>query len=223
MFDKSKSVKSDSKEDINSKAEYSSRFSRKDILNRYDNFLDLLPIIIYIIEPRPPYIPIYISKSIEMLGYTEEDWSNIPDFWINTIYKDDREKFLKETENAIRERHETDFEYRICARDNSIRWFQDKKRFIFDETGQVIYLECFLIDITPRKRLEDQIRQIQNFANKGFAENIVLDLKDMLTVIGGYTDLGMLRTDKTDPVQTYLREIKKAADRIAELLKQLNA
>ena len=223
MFDKSEPVKSDSGENINAKAEHSSRFSRKDIPNYYNNSLDFLPIIIYIIEPRPPYSPIYISKHIETLGYTEEDWSNASDFWTNIIYEDDREKILKETEYSIREPRETDFEYRIRARDNSVHWFHDKRRYIFDETGQLIYLEGFLIDITPRKRLEDQIRQNQNFADKDFAENIVLDLKNMLTVIGGYTDLGMLRTDKTNPIQTYLREIKKAADRIAELLKDLNS
>ncbi len=124
---------------------------RENIRNNYGAFIDSLPIIIYVVQPRPPYSPIYISQGIEMLGYTQEDWYQTADLWISIIHEDDREDVLRETAAAIREQREFDYEYRMYARDGSIFRFHDKGHFIRDSGGELLSWEGFLLDISARK------------------------------------------------------------------------
>lgn len=170
MTDKSKSGSADAEEGVNLKSSFSHRISREEIQNRYGDLIDSLPIIIYIVEPRPPYSPIYVSKGIEMLGYTQEDWHDTPDFWINAIHEDDRERVLSETGRAIKEQRDSDYEYRLYKRDGSIIWVHDKGHFVRDENGEPISWEGFLLDITAR-RAEMDASEPDAQSNKNFIQN----------------------------------------------------
>lgn len=171
MTDKSKSGSADSEEGVNLKSSFSHRISRQEIQNRYGDLIDSLPIIIYIVQPRPPYSPIYVSKGIEMLGYTQEDWHNMPDLWVSIIHEDDRERVLSETGRAIREGRDSDYEYRIHARDGSVYWFHDKGHFVRDEHGEPISWEGFLLDITARKKSETDENKPYYESNRNSIQN----------------------------------------------------
>lgn len=160
MTDKSKSALTDSKDFVDLRISSFQRSSREEIKRRYGDLIDSLPIIIYIVEPRPPYSPIYVSKGIEMLGYTQEEWNNNSDLWVSIIHEDDREWVLKETAQAFGKQTETDYEYRLRARDGSVFWFHDKGHFVGDENGELISWEGFLLDITKRKKLEEQHKNL---------------------------------------------------------------
>lgn len=177
MTDKSKSIKPDSEKSVNLKKSVSRRDSKKYIQSRYNELIDSLPIIIYIVEPHPPYSPIYISKGIEMLGYSPKDWNNIPDLWISIIHEDDRKWVLKATGDAIREQRETDFEYRMSARDGAVYWFHDKGHFVRGEDGELLSWEGFLLDITSRKTAEKASEITENkdvSSNEKVKTNILL-------------------------------------------------
>lgn len=179
MFEKPQSDFTESKENINSQSNFSKRISQEHIQSRYGDLIDLLPIIIYIVEPHPPYAPVYVSKGIEMLGYTQEDWHNIPDMWINNLHEDDRERILEETRKAFAEKSATDYEYRFYKRDGSIIWFHDKGRFVYDEDGKPMSWEGFLLDITERKLSENNRK---TDAEKTDAEISEKNLKKILVV-----------------------------------------
>lgn len=138
------------------------KISGEEIRRRHGELLDSLPIITYIVEPRPPFAPVYISRNINMLGYTEEDWFNVANLWINIIHEDDRERVLAETKAAMEAGGETDCEYRVRARDNSVYWFYDKGRFARDEQGNLVSWEGILLDITERKRAENARLESEN-------------------------------------------------------------
>lgn len=154
MTEKPQSFTGKSNESLCSETSFSGRISKEHIQSRYGDLIDLLPIIIYIVEPYPPYSPVYVSKGIEMLGYAQADWHTTPDLWITNLHADDRERVLRETGKAFAENSETDYEYRFYARDGSVFWFQDKGRFVYDEDGNPISWEGFLLDITERKSAE---------------------------------------------------------------------
>lgn len=169
MSEKSKSEQTDSEESVDLKSSFSHRISREQIKSRYGDLIDSLPIIIYIVEPHPPYSPIYVSKGIEMLGFTQEEWHKTPDLWISRIHEDDRERVLEETGKAIRQERENEYEYRLHARDGSVRWFHDKGHFVRDENGEPVSWEGFLLDITERKQREAE--QNVSSAETGESEN----------------------------------------------------
>jgi PAS domain S-box-containing protein len=171
MTEQCQSVLTASKESVNSKHILSQKISPEHIQSRYGDLMDLLPIIIYIVEPHPPYAPIYLSKGIETLGYTHEDWCNTPNLWINSIHEDDRERILEETRKAFAEKGTTDYEYRFYTRDGSVYWFHDKGRFVYDEDGKPISWEGFLLDVTERKQAENNGENNAEKIGKSISEN----------------------------------------------------
>jgi PAS domain S-box-containing protein len=80
------------------------------------------------------------------------------------------------------------------------------------------------VDITDRKRLEEQFLQSQKMESVGrLAGGIAHDFNNLLTVINGYTDWVLTEMGAEDPFRPRLTEVRKAGERCAELTSQLLA
>lgn len=200
--------------------------AEQELLKAEANFRNLVessPGIVYLLEPDPPYLPVYISPNIEKYGYTAEEWYSKP-IWSSILYAEDRENATREFETAVSHGFETDFSYRIVARDGSIHWWQDNGRFVLDEQGNRIGWQGLILDITATKLLEHQLRQSQKLESVGLlAGGIAHDFNNMLTAINGYSELILRKLGKDDPLYFYAEEISKAGQRSATLTNQLLA
>jgi PAS domain S-box-containing protein len=75
-----------------------------------------------------------------------------------------------------------------------------------------------------REKLREQLNQAQKMESVGrLAGGVAHDFNNMLGVILGHTELIMDRTDPEQPVYSELQEIRKAAERSANLTRQLLA
>ena len=100
-----------------------------------------------------------------------------------------------------------------------------------DERGNVRGFVSSARDITDRKhaeedktKLEDQLQQAQKMESVGrLAGGVAHDFNNMLGVILGHAELGLMRTDLNQAIHTHLEEITKAAQRSADLTRQLLA
>jgi two-component system cell cycle sensor histidine kinase/response regulator CckA len=120
----------------------------------FHNLLETLPLIVYSVEPTPPYAPLYLTQAIETLGYTRQEWLDVPDRWIQCIHPDDRERVLAASERAFARREPLDDEYRMITRDGAVRWFHDRGAFVLDKKGKVVEWHGVMVDITERKQAE---------------------------------------------------------------------
>jgi PAS domain S-box-containing protein len=192
--------------------------------SNYRNLVEASPGIVYRRTPNPPYSTGYISPNVEKYGYPPGDWYAASGMWLNIIYKEDRERVLREFEFAVAQGLETEIEYRIVARDGSIHWWQDKGWFVTDERGKRTGWQGIILDITATKELKEQLRQSQKLESVGLlAGGIAHDFNNMLTAINGYSDLTLRKLKPDDPLRHYLEEIKKAGERSALLTHQLLA
>jgi len=99
-----------------------------------------------------------------------------------------------------------------------------------DENGEWLVAE-FNIDITERKRaeaererLQAQLNQAQKMESVGrLAGGVAHDFNNMLGVILGHTEMALLHTDDKHKLYSDLKEIRKAAERSADITKQLLA
>ena len=102
---------------------------------------------------------------------------------------------------------------------------------IRDEQGRPRYLADILTDITERKqaqaeqeKLQLQLTQAQKMESVGrLAGGVAHDFNNMLGVILGHAELALDQVSPDQPLHSDLQEIQKAAQRSAELTRQLLA
>ncbi len=77
---------------------------------------------------------------------------------------------------------------------------------------------------SERIRLESQLRQSQKMESMGrLAGGVAHDFNNMLGVIMGHTSLALMKLERNHPLHTHLEEVNKAAERSADLTRQLLA
>jgi PAS domain S-box-containing protein len=92
------------------------------------------------------------------------------------------------------------------------------------ETGQLLCFAAIMRDITERKLLEEQLRQAQKLDSIGqLAGGVAHDFNNLLTIISGYAELILGRSDRNDPVCEPVEQISRAAARAGALTRQLLA
>lgn len=95
---------------------------------------------------------------------------------------------------------------------------------LLDPKGWPIAVGSMSIDITDRKRLEEQLLHSQKMDSIGrLAGGIAHDFNNLLTAIIGYAELGEMRVGDTHPVSADLKQIRAAGERAAALTAQLLA
>ena len=86
------------------------------------------------------------------------------------------------------------------------------------------YLVGVGIDISERKRLEEQLRQAQKMESIGtLADGISHDFNNILTAIIGYGSLLQMKMKDDDPLRHYVEQVLASANRAASLTQRLLA
>ena len=165
------------------------------------------------------------ERYAKMAGYSDiQDCMaefNAADAWVDS---NGRKKLL---EILQKNGFVSDYETEIIRRDGDTIWISFSAT-IFSEQG---FLEGSIVDITERKRseieqekLQAQLIQAQRIESVGrLAGGVAHDFNNMLGVILGNTEILMEDIDPSNPLITNLEEIHKAAERSANLTKQLLA
>ncbi len=88
--------------------------------------------------------------------------------------------------------------------------------------GEISNLLLLREDISERKLLEGQLRQVQKMEGIGtLAGGIAHDFNNILAVINGYAELCVLNANEPAIIQKSVREIKRAAERATGLVRQI--
>ncbi len=162
----------------------------------------------------------YISPAYErVFGRKRETLKADAGAWLDLVHPDDRQRVLDAVAHQAEGRY--DLEYRI-VRDDGIRWIHDRAFPIRDADGRVYRIAGVAEDITVRRQLEDQLRQSQKMEAVGqLAGGIAHDFNNMLAVIQMQSSLLLDDVVGTPATRDGLREIQAAAERAANLTRQL--
>jgi PAS domain S-box-containing protein len=132
---------------------------------RYRGLVEKVPAIIYIetLDPHPDEAHfVYLSPNIEnILGFTAEEYSRDPGFWIERMHPDDREAALEASARSLETGADFVAQYRIFARDGRTVWFDSRSTLVRDEEGRPALWHGVAIDITEQKAVEQARREAE--------------------------------------------------------------
>jgi len=91
-------------------------------------------------------------------------------------------------------------------------------------SGEIVGVISVLVDVTERKRLEEQFRQSQKMEAVGrLAGGVAHDFNNLLTVITGYSQMILDALQEQDPLRDDIQEVLRASESAAALTGQLLA
>jgi PAS domain S-box-containing protein len=104
----------------------------------------------------------YVSEYAEqLLGYSREEWTRTPNFWLSIVHPDDRTRVLGETD-AIADAGRGTIQFRWLTREGQPLWVETQAVAVRGDDGQVVGLRGVTLDISARKRAELERLQLAN-------------------------------------------------------------
>ena len=99
----------------------------------------------------------FMGAGVEQItGYTAEEYIGGVARWEEMIHPSDLDSLKRVFREAVKaKKKELRVEYRIVHRDGSFRWVADRRQFVYDEQGEFRYVDGILLDITARRRTEE--------------------------------------------------------------------
>jgi two-component system, cell cycle sensor histidine kinase and response regulator CckA len=165
---------------------------------------------------------LYVSPAYEKVwGRSCQSLYAAPGTWLEAIHSEDRESVRQAAaeKQAFGTYNE---EYRIIRPDEKVRWIHDRAFPIRNAAGEVHRIVGTAEDITERKQLEDQFRQVQKMEGIGqLAGGVAHDFNNILAAIQMQSDLlkgsGGLSAQQSE----FANEISATVERAASLTRQL--
>jgi PAS domain S-box-containing protein len=121
--------------------------------------LSNLPGMAYQCNNKPDWSMLFVSQGSKSLtGYEPKELeTNHPAFG-EIIIPDDRESVWNTVQNALKNKHNFETEYRIITAENQTKWVWERGQGIFDQSGNLLHIEGFISDIDRNKKTQEALR-----------------------------------------------------------------
>ncbi|MHC4804761.1 MAG: PAS domain S-box protein, partial [Planctomycetota bacterium] len=150
---------------------------------RLGYILTATPVTTYTCEVGGNWAATFISENVrDQCGYEPHQFLEDYNFWVDNIHPDDRQHVLA----GLSRLFEDDFhvhEYRFLHKDGSYRWVHDEMRLIRDEQGKPVECIGYWVDISERKKAEEEIEIFKKMADLATHGCAIVDLDGNLVYI----------------------------------------
>ncbi|MBD3278539.1 MAG: response regulator, partial [Candidatus Aegiribacteria sp.] len=193
------------------------------------------------------------AEEIANLGHFERDWQTGEGSWssgfcrilgidpasgeyshddfMEFVHPQDRERVEKHVRDSIRNHVPMNVDFRLLTPGGRKKHVHGIAVNYYDQDGTPLRTVGVFQDVTERRevekekrRLQQQLTQAQKMESVGrLAGGVAHDFNNMLSVILGHSDMVLDSLNQDDPLRASLREIHKAAQRSADLTRQLLA
>ena len=199
---------------------------------RYRLFVQNFTGIAYQLEQGRTLPRLMEGASVEICGYPADAFLRGDVCWPNLIDERDRDRILQRgrwlyaTQDGM-----SDDEYRVVHKSGEIRWVRDIARHIVDEETGRSFIQGAIYDMTDRKRAEEErlemerrLLHAQKLESMGvLAGGIAHDFNNLLVAILGNAGLALMQLAPESPARQTVQDIELAAQRAAELTRQMLA
>lgn len=102
----------------------------------------------------------------QLTGYKPSSFISNRVRYNDIIYPDDRSYVWSEVQKAIKHKKAFTLNYRIITSGGAIKWVWEQGSGIFDDSGKLIVIEGFIIDITRQKQGEEKLKFSDDILNR---------------------------------------------------------
>ncbi len=128
---------------------------------KYRSLTQNLPVVTYV-RAAGDVAPIFVSPQIDRLvGYTADDWLRDPELFLRLVHPEDRDRVRTELASMADRREALRLEYRLLARDGRVVSVRDEAVIVLDARGRPLCIQGYLLDVSERKRAEDDRKQLR--------------------------------------------------------------
>lgn len=192
---------------------------------KFRSFFHNIPGIAYRSMNTPGWPFEFVSAAVEEFsGYPVSAFirSDSPVTLEQLVHEDDRESFL----TARRSGAEFYVEYRLVHKDGTIKWLREYGNVVHSTDKSVSWVDGFIMDITSRKEMEEELRHAKNDAEQAaaarasFLANMSHEIRTPMNAIIGFSDI-LLDEKLTDGQHKHLTTINRSARSLLHLLNDI--
>jgi len=177
----------------------------------------------------------FVSENVEtVFGYTSEEFVSGTTSYAGVVYPEDLERVSEEVKQFSKDGDRVEFThepYRIVRPNGEIRWIDDRTYIRRDEKGEITHFQGIVMDITERKRAEEEhlqlearVQHAQKLESLGvLAGGIAHDFNNLLVGVLGNADMALSQMAPGAIGRSSVEQIEVAAKRAAELTMQMLA
>ncbi|NOZ09532.1 MAG: PAS domain S-box protein [Gammaproteobacteria bacterium] len=194
--------------------------------NQLDRVLTLSTSVIYTRKMSEHYALTFMGEGIQsQLGYSPADFTDDPDFWVNHIHPDDKQRVLQEL-SSFDDHEEHIQEYRFRHKNGNYLWMHDEFRVSHDTNNKPRELIGAWVDITRNKIYEENLKQAKlnsdaaNKAKSTFLAVIGHELRTPLNVVLGMSNI-LLKGELTNQQREDVATILTAASELQRIIEDI--
>lgn len=145
----------------------------KDSQLQLTNLMASLPGMVYRCLPDRDWTTLFASQGcLELTGYPPEAIiNNAVISYGNLIYPADRQRVWEEIQIKFFQKNPLPLTYRIVSASGQVKWVWEQAQGIYDEQGNLCFIEGFITDITERYKAEKSLKENNNLL-RSLLENL---------------------------------------------------
>lgn len=189
-----------------------------------ETLLHNLPGMVYRCRNDPHWTMAFVSEgSLELTGYASDALEENRDLaYGDLIVEEHQQGVWDKVQRALHDRERFELTYRIRCADGSEKWVWERGEGVHAPTGELLFLEGFITDITQLRRLEAEVVKRQKLESLGIlAGGLAHDFNNLLTSILGNINLAQLELAEDSALRDYLSNAQSASFQATGLTRQL--
>lgn len=199
---------------------------------QYKALVENVPGAVYQCLNDETYSTIFISEEIEVFtGFNAQVMISEAMPIAAIIHPDDLAYVQETVDKAVSIKQPYLLNYRMQRKDGSYAWVEERGQGVWDETGELRFLQGVIFDVSERRHLEEERRKFDEQLARShkleslgvLAGGIAHDFNNLLVAVLGHADMVLEETEPGTTTYESVNAIIQAAQRAANLTRQMLA
>jgi PAS domain S-box-containing protein len=147
------------------------------------DLLESLHAIVWEAEAKTLQFRFVSRRAEEILGYPVERWLKGPDFLVNHLHPDDREKVSAQFRGAAKAEADRTLTYRMLAADGRMVSMWSTLRGVRDADGAIRSLRGLMLDITELRAAEEEKIRLTTAIEQSAEAVVITDIKGTIQYV----------------------------------------